>query len=101
MVDSRAMYKKEDGTDLRLDEILTLKIDEYDVCFNSLFVSFNEPKKLLLLDTNNKLHKLMQKNNIFEMEYINNYDSNNIYKLLKRLVVYYRTNIVQPKINIV
>ena len=101
VVDSRAMYKKDDGTDLSSDEILTLKIDEYDVCFNSLFVSFNEPKKLLLLDTNNKLHKLIQTNNIFEMEYINNYDTNNIYKLLKKLFVYYRTNIVQPTINIV
>jgi hypothetical protein len=95
-VDSRALYKKEDGTEVSSDEILTLKIDEDDLSFNSLFVSYNEPTKLLLLDTNNKSHSLIKPNEIFELDYINNYDTNNIYKLLTKLVVYYRENIVQP-----
>ena len=98
-VDSRALYKKEDGTEVSSDEILTLKIDEDDLSFNSLFVSYNEHTKLLLLDTNNKSHSLIKPNEIFELEYIHKYDTNNIYKLLTKLVVYYRENIVQPKLT--
>jgi hypothetical protein len=98
-VDSRALYKKEDGTEVSSDEILTLKIDEDDLSFNSLFVSYNEPTKLLLLDSNNKSHSLIKPTEMFELDYINKYDTNNIYKLLTKLVVYYRNNIVQPKLN--
>jgi hypothetical protein len=98
-VDSRALYKKEDGSVLSSDEILTLKIDEYDLSFNSLFVSFNEPTKLLVLDNSTKSHSLFKPSNIFEIEHIHTYDTNNIYKLLLILIKYYRENIVQPIIN--
>lgn len=92
--DSRAMYRKEDGTILEPNELLVLKIDEDDLGFNSLFVSFNEPKKLLVLDNNLLKHKLTNFKEEFidtlDIEYIHKYDTNSIYKLLKRLVEYYK-----------
>jgi hypothetical protein len=57
-------------------------------------VSFNEPKKLLVLDNNLLKHKLTNFKEEFidtlNIEYIHKYDTNSIYKLLKRLVEYYR-----------
>lgn len=55
--DSRAMYVKLNQTNMgRSDEklkdtdALIIEIDNTNLCFNSLFSAYNEPKKLLLLD---------------------------------------------------
>tara|TARA_B100000767_G_scaffold61402_2_gene57200 strand:- start:3043 stop:5037 length:1995 start_codon:yes stop_codon:yes gene_type:complete len=104
--DSRKLYIKDNGSSIGETEELFININLENLCFNSLFISFNEPKKLLLIDK--KIDKLFYNNrdketkkylnNIYEVLYIQDYNLGNIDNLLKFIISIYRVKVVHPNI---
>lgn len=104
--DSRRLYVKEDKkTKLDEKEEITISINLDKLCFNSLFIAYNEHKKLLLIDK--KYNKILESrdlkpyfDDVFEILYIQDYNLGKIEHLLKFLINYYRLKITQPSIRI-
>lgn len=113
--DSRALYITE-NTNKDLDYIdkknnyinknIIINLDlNKQLCFDSIFLSYNETKKLLILDSNvhNKLSSKMNIEDLgdyFELLYIDDYNLLNISLLLNLIIYFYNINIIIPKINI-
>ena len=103
--DSRELYIKEDKTKIDKDEKLRIKINMDSLCFDSLFIGFNESKKLLIVDkkidkiffhSRNRMKETL--NDLFKIIYIQDYNIGDIDKLLKYMVSYYSLNVAQPNI---
>ena len=102
--DSRAMFVKEDNTKLNNKEDLEITLDKNNLCFNSIFTGYNEPKKLLIIDK--KIDKTFKRPNTlikkyledsFQIIYIQEYNLGKIERLLQFIITYYRIKITQPK----
>lgn len=103
--DSRELYIKEDKTKIGKSEKIVININNDSLCFDSLFIGFNEPKKLLIVDkkidktffhSRNRMKKTLT--GLFKIIYIQDYNIGDIDKLLRYMVSYYSLNVVQPNI---
>ena len=104
--DSRKMYHKEDKiTKLNDKEDIYININKNFLCWTSIFIGYNEGKKLLLLDEN--LHYSLTRtiniedlSHIFNIIYIQDYKLIEMKGILKYIIRCYN-KVIQPKIKIV
>ena len=104
--DSRKMYYKEDKiTKLTDKEDIYININKNFLCWTSIFIGYNEGKKLLLLDENLHYSLTRTKNiedlrHIFNIIYIQDYKLMEMKGILKYIIDCYN-KVIQPKIKIV